>query len=260
MKIKFGKEPLFAELWDACLYNLLYDSKKYVKEVSKLFNKNKITKKSKIIDTSAGTGFPALELIEQGYELDCMDAMDDEIKVFNKKAKEKGLKDRCKKLTWLEIPKVYKNNHYDLVFCRGNSFIYAGGGWNESQKINKRKSLEAYEKTLKIFYDLLDEGGLFYVDKFKDSEKPHKTKVGEVVIKNKKYDLLFYNEVKRKLRQRYAAMLLLDENGKEKGLPNITYLLSEKELIQMMKKVGFKNIKKTNLKSEGHFDIWLAKK
>jgi glycine/sarcosine N-methyltransferase len=260
MKLKFDKEPIFAELWDACLYNLLYDSEKYVDEILRLFNDKEITKQSHIIDVSAGTGFPALELIEKGYDVDCMDAMDDEIEVFTEKAKKKGLKTRCKKLTWLEMPKHYKKEDYNLVFCRGNSFIYAAGGWNKSQGVDKKKSLEIYEKTLKVFYNLLEDSGTLYIDKFKDSEKPHKTKVGVVQIKDKKYDLIFYNEVNIKSKERYAAMLLRDENGKEKGLPNMTYLLSGKELEDMLKNVGFKKVEKINLKSEGHFDVWLATK
>ena len=261
MKIlKFGKEPLFAELWDACLYNLLYDSKKYVNEIINLFKKNKITKKSKIIDVCAGTGFPALELIRKGYKIDCMDASNDEIKVFSKKVKKQKLKIRCKKLSWLQIPKHYKNNNYDFIFCRGNSFIFAGGGWNKSQKVKKKKSLEKYEKTLKVFYKLLDDKGILYIDKFPDNEKPHKSKVGAVQIKDKKYDLIFYTEIKRKLNIREARMLMRDKEGKEKGLPNITYLLNAKELINLLKKIGFKKIKKIKLKSETHFDIWLAQK
>ncbi|MBU2576691.1 MAG: methyltransferase domain-containing protein [Nanoarchaeota archaeon] len=260
MKLKFKKEPRFAELWDACLYNLLYDTKKYVNEILKLFKKNKISKKSKIIDVSVGTGFPALELTKKGYKIDCMDSMQDEINVFSRKAKKKKLNLRCKKLTWLQIPKHYKKNYYDFSFCRGNSFIYAAGGWNKSQKVDAKKSLKLYEETLKIFYDLLKDGGLLYIDKFKDSEKPHKTKVVEIQIKDKKYDLIFYNEIKNKLNIRSSAMLLRDKTGKEIGLPNITYLLSKKELMNMLRKVGFSSIKEMSFKSEKHFDIILAKK
>ena len=70
----------------------------------------------KVNDVSAGTGFPALEFVGRGYRVNCMDAMDDEIKVFNRKAREKRLKVGCKKLTWLEIPKYYKKGGYDFVF------------------------------------------------------------------------------------------------------------------------------------------------
>lgn len=260
MELKFRKEPVFAELWDACLYNLLYDAKKYVKEILELFKKNGINKESKIIDTCSGTGFPSLELIENGFKVDCMDASEDEIGVFSKKAKEKNLKEKCKKISWAEIPKNYKKENYDFAFCRGNSFIYAAGGWNKSQQIDKEKNLNKYKETLKIFYDLLKEGGILYIDKFKDSEKPHKTKVGEVLVGNKKYKLLFYNEVNKEKKERYAAMLMKDENGKEEGLPNITYLLSGEELEQMLKEVGFKEIEKIELKNEWHFDVWLAHK
>jgi len=252
--------PSFAKLWDKCLYNLLYDSKSHIKELINLFKENRIKKSSKIIDTSAGTGFPALELTEKGYKIDCMDAMDDEIKVFHSKAKEKRIKIRCKKLRWLQIPKHYPKNKYNFVFCRGNSFIYASGGWNSYKKVNKKESLRKYEKTLQIFYNLLNDNGILYIDKFKDKEKPGKTKVGVVKIGEKEYELLFYTEIKKKLNIRQAQMIMIDENGKERGLPNITYLLTMQELIKMLKKVGFKKVKKIKLKSEKHFDILLAYK
>jgi len=84
---KFKKEPLFAELWDVCLHNLLYNKNKYVSEIMDLFKKNNINKKSKLLDTSAGGGFIALYLRQKGYDIDCMDLMDDEIQVFKKKGK-----------------------------------------------------------------------------------------------------------------------------------------------------------------------------
>ena len=260
MKFKFEKEPFFAELWDACLYGLLYDVKEYVKEILELFEKNEVNKQSKIIDTSSGTGFPALELIENGYNIDCMDASEDEIAVFSKKAKEKNINIKCKMLLWEDIPKNYKINNYDFAFCRGNSFIYAAGGWNKPQQINKEESLSKYKETLKIFFDLLKDGGILYIDKFKDSEKPHKTKVGDVFVGDKKYELLFYNEVNTEKNERYAAMLMKDKDGKLKGLPNMTYLLNGEELEQMLREVGFKKIEKIELKSENHFDVWLCHK
>jgi len=260
MELKFKKEPIFAELWDACLYGLLYNSKDYVNEILELFEKENINKKSNIIDTSSGTGFPSLELMERGYKIDCMDASDDEIEVFTRKAKEKKINVKCKKIFWKEIPENYEKENYDFAFCRGNSFIFAAGGWNKSQKVNQKESLQKYKEALKIFYDLLKNGGVLYIDKFKDTEKPHKTKVGNVFVGNKKYELLFYNEVNKERKERYAAMLMKDEQGKEEGLPNITYLLTGKELELMLKEVGFKKIEKINLKNEGHFDIWLAHK
>ena len=93
----FEKKPSFAELWDVCLYNFLYDAPKYVREVEQLLIKLGLSKNAKFIDISAGTGFMSMELSEKGYKFDFMDATDDEIAVFSKKAKEKNLQIKCKK-------------------------------------------------------------------------------------------------------------------------------------------------------------------
>jgi len=55
-------------------------------------------------------------------------------------------------------------------------------------------------------------------------------------------------------------MLLRDENGKEEGLPNIAYDLTEDEMEDLLKEVGFKSIERLKLKNEKHFVVWLAKK
>lgn len=256
----FNEKPSFAKLWDTCLYNLLYNISDYLAEIERLFGKIGINKQSKLFDVSAGTGFLSMELAEKGYNVECMDAMDDEIEEFSKKAKSKNLDLECKKLTWLEIPKNYKKDFFDMAFCRGNSFIYAAGGWNKFNKVDSDKSIELYEKTLKIFYDSLKKGGYLYIDKFKDSEIPSKVKVGNAIIEGKEFDLLFYTEINRKEGFRRASMLLKDENGKEEGLPNMTYILTLPELEKMLKRVGFKEIKKLEIKSETHFDILLCRK
>jgi len=201
-----------------------------------------------------------MELSEKGYNVECMDAMEDEIEEFSKKAIEKKLRIKCRKLVWLEIPNNYKKDFFDMAFCRGNSFIYAAGGWNKMNRIDSKSSIGLYEKTLKIFYDSLKFGGYLYIDKFKDSEIPSKVKVGNAIIEGKKFDLLFYTEINRKEGFRRASMLLRDENGKEEGLPNMTYILTLPELEKILRKVGFKEIKKLEIKSENHFDILLCRK
>ncbi len=256
----FKKKPSFAKLWDTCLYNLLYDAQKYAEEIEQILTKLGMSKDSNFIDVSAGTGFMSMELAERGYKFDFMDATDDEIAEFSKKAKEKNLQIRCKKIKWLDIPKTYDKDSFDMVFCRGNSFIYAAGGWNKLNKIDYNKSIELYEKTLKIFYDLLKTGGWLYIDKFKDNETPGKASIGKAIISGRSYDLFFYSEIKKNEKYRMASILLRDEHGNEKGLPNVTPILKLPKLISMLKKAGFKEVKKFNLKNEKHFDVILTKK
>ena len=257
----YDKKPNISELWDDCIYELIYDPKKYVNDIENLFKELKITKDAKIIDVSVGSGFPALELTQKGYSVDCMDISGDAINVFNKKAKKFKVDLKCKKLSWLEIPKNYKKNNYDFLFCRGNSFIYASGGWDSEVKLDRKIALGNYEKTLKIFYDSMKSGGWIYIDKFKDNEIESKEIVGKVKIGKETYEWYFYRNPIKKTRTREAKMILKDKSGKETPLVAFTtYLLTFNELTQLMEKVGFKNIEKIKIKSEPDFDILIAKK
>ena len=80
-------------------------------------------------------------------------------------------------------------------------------------------------------------------------------KVGQ----KEKEDLIFYTKKIPSKRYREAMMIRRTPEGKETGLPNMTYDLREDELESMMREIGFK-VKKINLKSETHFKVWLAKK
>jgi ubiquinone/menaquinone biosynthesis C-methylase UbiE len=261
MKIfKFDHEPSFAELWDACVYNLLYNTENYKKDIEELFERLGISKQSKIIDTSAGGGFPAIELSKEGYEIVSTDGFDDEVELFNRKAKEHGVNTQCKKVFWKDLPGLLSNNSFNFLFCRGNSFIYADGGWNAMVEIDVAKAMENYESTMKVFYDLLKPGGWMYVDKFKDDETTHREKVGEIQVNGSPIeDLVFWTQrfPEKKIRQ---ASMIRKAGDNENSVPNITYDLSGAELEKCMSKVGFKNIQKVSLPSEQHFDVWMAQK
>tara|TARA_Y100000310_G_C20443706_1_gene697326 strand:+ start:63 stop:845 length:783 start_codon:yes stop_codon:yes gene_type:complete len=260
MKLKFSKEPEFADLWDACLYNLLYKEREYTSEILQLFKRIKIDETSKILDSSAGTGFIALHLRKKGFCINCMDPLDDEVRVFKRKARKMNISQQIRKIFWKDIPRSYNNKKFDFIFCRGNSFIYADGGWNERQNVSAKFSLESYKNTLQIFYNQLNEGGYLYLDKFPDNEKPHKDKVGEIQIgNNEPEELYFYTKKIPAKRYREAAMIRKNRVGNESSIPNMTFDLKEKEVEIMLKEVGF-TFEKIKLKSEKHFVVWLAKK
>lgn len=259
-QFKFDHEPTFAELWDVCVYKALYVLNDYKKDLEKLFEKTGITKESQIVDVSAGGGFPSLDLIKEGYNITCVDGFDDQVELFNKKSKQESLKNRCVKSLWSELPKIFKENSFNFLFCRGNSFIYADGGWNDEIEIKEENSVENYKKTLKIFYNLLKEEGYIYIDKFKDTETTHYQKVGELIVDDGDVeDLIFWTERSPENKIRRASMIR-KKNGIEKKTPNVTYDLSSQELESFLSDVGFREIQKINIDSEKHFDVWIAKK
>jgi len=260
-QIEVEKEPEFPELWKLCEYNLLYNIDDYLSEMLSLFNKLNITKKSNILDTCVGPGFFIKELLQKGYNVKTADKSKRMISSFETDLKNLGIKHKTTISTWLDLKKHFKNNSFDMLFNRGNTFMYANGGWNEEKTPNKKKTLTALEKTLKIYYDLLKKGGYLYVDKYRDSEIPDKKIVATLKIKNlkEKKDIIFYVERKPKKDLRYAKMLLKNKKGDEKGIPNMAYDLTEDEMESLLQKVGFK-VQKLKLKSEKHFVVWLAQK
>lgn len=256
----FDHEPTFAELWDVCVYNLLYEIAEYKKDIENLFLKLGISKTSKILDVSAGGGFPGIELIKDGYDIACVDGFDDEVALFNKKATEQGLDARCMQGYWKDLPNLLRGASFDFLFCRGNSFIYAGGGWNSMVEINKDSSMQDYDKTLQIFFDLLTPGGWLYIDKFKDDETSHREEVCKIkVADGEPESLIFWTERFPNKRVRQASMIR-KKGETEVKVPNITYDLSSQELITSLQRCGFKNIEEIRLPSEKHFTAWIAQK
>ena len=220
-RFEFDHEPTFAELWDKCVYNLLYDAHRYTGDIKSLFAELSIDKDSNIIDVSAGGGFPALELIKDGYEVTCTDGYEDQVTLLNEKALNQGLEVRCEQILWKDLPKKIPLMSSKFLFCRGNSFIYAGGGWNAMMHVDTENALDKYKQTLRIFYDLLKEGGWIYIDKFKDTETTHRGKVGEIQVEGKEpEELIFWTQrfPEQKIRQ---ASMVRKKGDYEQSVPMI---------------------------------------
>lgn len=254
----FVVEPKYAYLWDRCVYEMLYDAGKYTEQLCTLFAQYGINKQSKILDTCAGSGFPAIDMCESGYEhVTCVDASDDQIEFFNNRAAQKNLAIRSEKSTWQELSEHFKPEEFQALICKG-SVWYAGGGWNKDFIPKREASLKALKDTLSTFYSLLAKGGVLYLDKFKDSEVNHKDTVGIFEVSGKKKELIFWANRDKEAGIRRAKMIIKDmEAGIEEGLPNVTYDLKEEELEQILKEVGF-TVTKPEMTEEKFFTPWLA--
>ncbi len=258
--IEIHKDPSLDEIWDLCIRNFLYNNEKYVNEILTLFERIGITKESKIADVSAGGGFPALNLIELGYKVDCFDGFASDL--FNKNAKEQGQNTSCKEVLWQDLPEVAPQEQYDFIFCRGNSFIFAGGGWTELTSFDTEKVRAEYGKTAKIFADMLKSGGYMYIDKFKDSEIGHREKLATIKIGEQAEDLMFSSKRSPEAKTRQAFMQRMVGDVVVNSETRVTYDLLSDELIKFLKDSGFSDIEQINkgVPEEKHFDVWLAKK
>ena len=261
LEIVVEKEPGFAELWSLISYHSLYNIHDYLHDIIDLFQRIKIDKSSKILDTCVGGGFLTTELIEKGFDITAADINPINMQVFKNKLEKKGLQAKLVESSWMDLEKKFKRASFDMLFNRGNVIIYANGGWNQPTDINRKNSIKMLKKTLQIYFELLKPGGYLYVDKHKDNEVPSKKVVAKLRIKEtkEKKDVVFYVEKKPLKNYRYAAALLRNKNGQEEGLPNMAYDLSEEEMEAILQEVGFE-CQKLKLKSERHFVCWLARK
>lgn len=256
--VEIHENPKLDEIWDLCVRNFLYDQEKYVGEIIKIFNKLGITKKSRIADVSAGGGFPAINLAKLGYGIDCFDGFASDL--FNRNADSNGVDIRCQKKLWAEIPQSVPNESYDFVFCRGNSFIFAGGGWEDKKEVDRKKAISDYQRTVEIFANMLKQGGYMYIDKFKDSEKGHREKLTTMLVGGQPQDIVFSSErfPEQKIRQVFMDRIVDGEIVKREN--RTTYDLTEDELVPIVQKAGFVEVKKISVAEEKNFDVWLAKK
>lgn len=260
--VNVEQEPEFPELWRLAEYKLIYDPSAYLDEMESLFKKIGVNKKSDILDTCVGPGFFITELLKLGYNVKTADKSEYMVEPFKETLKELGIQHKPVISNWLSLKKYFSEDSFNIIFNRGNSFIYGAGGWHEKIVVDKEKTLKILKDTLQIYYDLLKIGGYLYIDKFRDAEIPDKKVVARLNIKetNEQKDVIFYVERKPEDNTRFAQMLLRNKEGKETGLPNMAYDLSEDEMEGLLKEVGFKKIEKLNLKAEKHFVVWLAKK
>lgn len=256
------KEPEFSELWRLAEYKLIYDPEAYVNEMTELFGKIGINKKSTILDTCVGPGFFTTELLKLGYSVATSDKNENMIVPFRETLKELGISHTTTLSPWLDLKTHFGNESFDLMLNRGNSFIYGAGGWNREVVVDEEKSLLVFKDTMRIYYDLLKPGGYLYIDKFRDAEIPDKKVVARLNIEKtgEQKDVVFYVERKPENKTRFAQMLLRDKQGNEHGLPNMAYDLSEDEMEKLLLDTGFKTVQRLNLKSERHFVVWLAQK
>lgn len=255
--------PRSADLWKITEYQLLYDVNAYVEEMEKLFEKIKIDKSSKILDTMVGPGFFTTEMLQKGYNIDTADFNQDSVLPFVENVKELGLKQVVTVGSWLDLPQHYKNKSFDLLFNRGNSIIYAAGGWNEIKPINREESIAKTLETLKTFCGLLKPGGYLYIDKYRDSEIPDQKVAARLIIKDIKEekDVVFTVDRKANENARHRQLLLRDRDGKEDVLlTGYVYDLTEAELEDLLHQAGFFKVEKLNFKQERHFVVWLAQK
>lgn len=249
------------ELWDICL-DKLYDKSRYLNGLEALFQKHGINKSSKILDAACGTGFPAINLHERGYEVRASDRNRDMLEQFERNAKSRdiSLESSClepKCADWGTLHWSYYADSLDLVLCRGNSLVYVnswGWSWIARGWSGPNSMLEA----LKDFHTILKPGGMLYVDVTSAKESPHKmswelnTKMGPAEVR------WVISHPEEKVRNWYLEVEL-KKGGPLERISFYSYFPPPGEIASLLKTAGFSRIESgAHVDGEGTYDVHLA--
>ncbi|ALG13353.1 class I SAM-dependent methyltransferase [Kibdelosporangium phytohabitans] len=110
-----------------------------------------------VLDSACGSGFPVIDLFRRGYDVACSDGSPAMLTHFRRNAAGLGLEPQC--VRWEDLAGHFGPGRFDVVMCRGCSFLYAGTWDNDSQP--DRGALVAI---MRQFVACLRPGGRLYVD------------------------------------------------------------------------------------------------
>ena len=115
------EEPDVGTLWDLCLHSE-YDRDQLVGSIADWIGP---PDGRKVLDAACGSGFPALTLHKLGYDVTCTDGSSFMLERFRRNAEAAGVPIEPREALWEELEGIYPAS-FDVVMCRGCSFIYAG--------------------------------------------------------------------------------------------------------------------------------------
>lgn len=259
---RFASIPAFHDLWDVCIESRLTTPDSAIAALESVFALHGITRRSPILDTCCGAGSFDFALMMRGYNLTTADGDAEMLKLFRKNLAESGIVHESILAKWEDLTSVFGEKKFEALICCGNSFVYAGGHWNQDVEIIREKALGNILDTLKIFYNLLAPGGIFLVDKPADDEQRTEELIAHVCVAGRDmYDVLFSVKFDSTGERRNAQILLRSQiTGEEIGVPNMAYRLKDAELCALLVKAGFRNIERIPAAKGQHFPTWVVKK
>jgi SAM-dependent methyltransferase len=113
----------------------------------------------RILDCACGSGFPALGLIAEGYDVTCTDGSELMLEHFHRNARLAGLGVRAQQMLWEELPDRYAGE-FDVVLNRGCGNYRYAGVWDGGGLASRT----AMTRAIGQWVACIRPGGRFYVD------------------------------------------------------------------------------------------------
>lgn len=217
-------------------------------------------KSNKILDCSIGTGYGFLELIKEGYNINCSDGSKVMLNRLVENAADLNIEINPRLCLWNELNDTFHGELFDTIFCRGNSIVYINTWDNNDNFSNRATNIRS---SLQCMFNALAFDGILYVDIPSDAsliDKKLDIGVKQKIINGSLVSVKEHIEINQENRQR-TWKVIISEKGSEIKFERDSVYITEDEFKKLLHDVGFLDIK--TLKNDGernHHTVFIAKK
>lgn len=149
-------KPDIGMLWELCVY-LEWDRAKAVEGIVTWLGE---PGHQRILDCACGSGFPAIDLTQIGYDVTCSDGSIAMIEHFQRNARLAGVSVEPIHARWEDLSGRFGDSAFDVVMCRGGGSLLYAGTWDDDLPPDR----DAMADAVRQFAACLRPGGRLYVD------------------------------------------------------------------------------------------------
>ncbi len=240
------------DLWDMSL-QFMY-GQEYVDGLVWFLKKNNV---QSILDCGRGVGFPAIQLSQKGFDVVCVDESRAAIERLELNLAKQHTVLQFYQKDWRAIHTL--NRKFDAVLCHGNSLVYVGT-WDKRKTLEN--TLNKIIAMLQNMYEVLNDGGMLYVDITPQTEYNDGTRItrlGPRMVDGKEVEICWetkhdWDNRTRVVRSRRSI------NSEVFTYDYHSFMLEHDELKVLLRGVGFSKVEAVTIPGEERYDVYVAHK
>lgn len=235
--VKTSKESMksFAETWDQQVRHLWPET--YPESLSNELKKLNV---SSILDCAGGTGYPAIELKQMGWDISYSDGSELLIEGFKERTEALNLDIPAYESRWENLTQNIPRT-YDALMCSGNSFVSINT-YDNNCPFTKTDISRNMQKAADEFYKILNPDGVLYIDLHNEDYAFPKQpfSISSESDTHRIFTTVNYDPV-RNARTTLTTTSSLIDNSQEDMITRLSPIYAE-ELMNFLKQAGFSRI------------------
>lgn len=211
----------------------------------------------RVLDCACGSGFPALALLQRGYDVTCSDGSALMLRHLERNARLEAVDVAPHQVLWEDL-RQYFGPVFDVVMCRGGgSYLYAGT-WDT----DGTPTGDALSGSVRQFIDCVRPGGRLYVDVTRAEDlartEPQWSRRPRLLVGQHTVDLeeLITLEPERGMRV-WHSWLSIDGTCHE--FERRSHFLPHDALVGLLREGGLEDVHAEPVPGE-HYDVYVGRR